>query len=119
LADDEEGIRDVLAMIIEEMGIKVTKAENGQQALDIYMNAPESFDIIISDIQMPEMDGVTLLKTIRGNKELKQPKFIFITGGINIDLEASDNELNQLIDGHFFKPFDQKNVFETLKVLTS
>jgi PAS domain S-box-containing protein len=119
LADDEEGIRDVLAMIIEEMGIKVTKAENGQQALDIYMNAPEAFDIIISDIQMPEMDGVTLLKTIRGNKELKQPKFIFITGGINIDLEASDNELNQLIDGHFFKPFDQKNVFETLKVLTS
>ena len=119
LADDEEGIRDVLAMIIEEMGIKVTKAENGQQALDIYLNAPEAFDIIISDIQMPKMDGVTLLKTIRGNQQLKQPKFIFITGGINIDFEASDNELNRLIDGHFFKPFDQNKVFDTLKELTS
>jgi YesN/AraC family two-component response regulator len=106
-------------MIIEEMGIKVTKAENGQQALDIYLNAPEAFDIIISDIQMPKMDGVTLLKTIRGNQQLKQPKFIFITGGINIDFEASDNELNRLIDGHFFKPFDQNKVFDTLKELTS
>lgn len=119
LADDEEGIRDVLAMIIEEMGIKVTKTENGQQALDTYINAPESFDIIISDIQMPEMDGITLLKKIRNNKQLKQPKFIFITGGINIDFEANDNELNGLIDGHFFKPFDQDKVFDTLKALTS
>ena len=118
LADDEEGIRDVLAMIIEEMGIKVTKAKNGQQALDIYMSAPEAFDMIISDIQMPEMDGITLLKTIRKNQQLKQPKFIFITGGINIDFEASDSELNHLIDGHFFKPFDQDKVFETLKALS-
>jgi CheY-like chemotaxis protein len=106
-------------MIIEEMGIKVTKAENGQQALDLYMSAPEAFDMIISDIQMPEMDGITLLKTIRKNQKLKQPKFIFITGGINIDFEASDSELNHLIDGHFFKPFDQDKVFETLKALTS
>jgi CheY-like chemotaxis protein len=118
LADDEEGIRDVLAMIIEEMGIKVTKAENGQQALDLYMNAPEAFDMIISDIQMPEMDGITLVKTIRKNQQLKQPKFIFITGGVNIDFDSSDNELNHLIDGHFFKPFDQDKVFETLKALT-
>jgi hypothetical protein len=50
---------------------------------------------------------------------LQQPKFIFITGGINIDFEASDNELNQLIDGHFFKPFDQDKIFETLQVLSS
>ncbi len=68
---------------------------------------------------MPEMDGVTLLKKIRNNKQLKQPKFIFITGGINIDFEANDNELNGLIDGHFFKPFDQDKVFDTLKALTS
>ncbi len=118
LADDEEGIRDVLAMIIEEMGIKVTKAANGQQALDLYMSAPEAFDMIISDIQMPEMDGITLVKTIRKNQQLKQPKFIFITGGVNIDFDSSDNELNHLIDGHFFKPFDQDKVFETLKALT-
>ena len=119
LADDEEGIREILAMMIEETGIKVTKAENGQQALDLYLSDPNAFDMIISDIQMPEMDGVTLLKTIRNDLELKQPKFIFITGGISIDLESSDNELNHLIDAHFFKPFDQDKIFDTLKALSN
>jgi PAS domain S-box-containing protein len=119
LADDEEGIRDVLAMMIEETGIKVTKAENGQQALDLYLKTPDAFDMIISDIQMPKMDGITLLKTIRSDLKLKQPKFIFITGGIGIDFESSDNELNHLIDAHFFKPFNQDKIFDTLKALSS
>ncbi len=117
IADDEEGIREILQMYLEDMGITVTTAENGKQALDFYLEDPVQYDMIISDIKMPEMDGVTLLKTIRNDKSLKQPKFIFITGGINIDLEASDNELIKLIDAHFYKPFDREQIFDTLKRL--
>jgi hypothetical protein len=118
VADDEEGIRDILEMSLEDMGIKVTTAENGKQALDLYLTEPEQYDMIISDIQMPEMDGLSLLKAIRGNIAIKQPKFIFITGGINIDFEDSENELVKLIDAHFFKPFDHDKIFATLKKLT-
>jgi signal transduction histidine kinase/CheY-like chemotaxis protein len=119
LADDEEGIRDVLAIIIENMGATVSTAENGREALALYLADPDKYDIIISDIKMPVMGGVELLQTIRTNKNLKQPKFIFITGGINIDFGASDNQLSQLIDAHFFKPFDYEEIFETLMKLSN
>ena len=117
VADDEEGIRDILEMSLGDMGIKVTTAENGKQALDLYLDDPDKYDMIISDIQMPEMDGLSLVKAIRGNTAIKQPKFIFITGGINIDFEDSDNDLVKLIDAHFFKPFDHDEIFATLKRL--
>ncbi|MBY0313964.1 MAG: PAS domain S-box protein [Bdellovibrionales bacterium] len=115
LADDDEGIRELLGDLLESMGMRVTAVENGKEALDLYMKHPDNFDLIISDMKMPQLDGPSLLKKLRENEQLKQPKFIFITGGININFEDKDNELNKLIDGYLLKPFTESKVYEILE----
>tara|TARA_B100000749_G_scaffold280707_1_gene278117 strand:+ start:33887 stop:35419 length:1533 start_codon:yes stop_codon:yes gene_type:complete len=114
LVDDEEDIRFILGDMLEELGFKVTTAENGKEGLDIFLNNPDQIDIILSDMRMPKMDGPTFLKSVRSHKEVKQPKFVFFTGGINIDFESQDNELYGLYDAYFLKPFDLSIVEETL-----
>lgn len=114
LADDEEGIRDLLKEMLENMGLIVTTAKDGKQALDLYLKSPENFDLIISDMKMPEMDGPMLLKNLREIKDLKQPKFIFITGGININFDDKKIQLNELINGYILKPFNEQKIHETL-----
>ena len=115
LADDEEGIRDLLADILEELGLSVISVANGSLAYDLYCKNPEKFDLIVSDMQMPEVDGPSLLRLVRERVDLKQPRFIFITGGVNINFEDKDNELNEMIDGYFLKPFDESKIAEILK----
>ena len=114
LADDEEDIRIILGDLLTEMGIDVTCVENGKQALDLYKKDPSKFDLIISDMKMPEMSGPKLLRHIRGDKSIKQPRFVFVTGGININFEDKDNELNQMIDGYIFKPFKEDEINKLL-----
>lgn len=113
LADDEEEIRGLLTDILEDMGFEVAAVENGKKAFELYLGDPDKFDLVISDMAMPEMDGPTLLKNLRERVDIKQPKFIFITGGTNIDF-SDDNKLKKYIDGHIFKPFYENEIIETL-----
>lgn len=114
LADDEEGIRELLSEILGEMGINVTVVQNGKEAYELYIKSPEKYDLIISDMQMPEMDGPTLLQALRSTPNLDQPKFIFITGGTNVSFEDDKNHLNNFIDGYFYKPFSEQEILEVL-----
>ena len=63
IVDDEQEIRDSLSEVLTDEGYLTYTAENGQVALD--MMKDQYFDIVISDIKMPEMDGVTLLRKIK------------------------------------------------------
>lgn len=65
LVEDNELNMEIARFIIENEGAKVTCATNGKEAVDIYKNAPESFDIILMDIMMPEMDGLQATQVIR------------------------------------------------------
>ena len=114
VADDEEDIRELLVMILKDLGIEVVCAENGKIALDTYTKNPDKFDLIISDMKMPIMDGESLLKELRSNKAIKQPKFIFITGGTNLDFEDKELEINQLSDGYILKPFNEEKITQIL-----
>src|SRR6202012_3730390 len=60
VCDDEESIREFLEIMLRKEGYEVTCAEDGQKALDILKK--KSFDMVISDMQMPNMTGMELLK---------------------------------------------------------
>lgn len=79
VVDDERALRENIADLLNAENFKCIEAENGQKALDYIMSA-EGKDIvtIISDIKMPVMDGLTLIKNLR-EKGIEVP-FIFITG---------------------------------------
>lgn len=118
LVDDEEGIRDILCDFFTSIGLDVTMTENGKQAYDVFMKAPSEFDMIVSDIQMPLMDGVSLLKSIRKDESIShQPKFVFITGGVSDLFGKKSDELDSYIDGYLLKPFDEDEIYEALHSL--
>jgi CheY-like chemotaxis protein len=62
--DDEPGIRDLLDTLLRRKGYDVVVAESGQKGLDLFRQ--EHPDIIVLDLKMPEMDGLTVLRQIRG-----------------------------------------------------
>jgi len=82
LVDDEEGIRKVLGITLSDAGYRVFVAENGQEAFRIFKT--ESPPIVMTDIKMPGMDGIELLKNIkRVNPDIE---VIMITGHGDMDL---------------------------------
>src|SRR5436305_14040066 len=63
VVDDEVSLRRIIARVLTKAGHEVVEAPDGKHAAQIV--AAESFDVIISDIAMPAMDGIQLLKTVR------------------------------------------------------
>jgi PAS domain S-box-containing protein len=114
LVDDEEEIRNLLSDILKDLGMNVTTAVNGKEAFDLYTKDSSQFDAIITDMKMPVMDGPELIQSIRSKKDISQPGIILVTGGVNFNFEDKDNKLNQLIDGYFYKPFEDDKISEIL-----
>jgi signal transduction histidine kinase len=82
LVDDEEDIRDVLRLALTDAGYAVVEAENGQQALDLFLKKRPP--IVVTDIKMPVMDGIQLLRRIK--REVPETEVIMITGHGDMDL---------------------------------
>jgi len=82
LVDDEEDIRDVLGVYLKDQGYKVFMAGNGEEALKIF--AEHKAPIVLSDIKMPGIDGIELLKRIK--QDNPDTEFIMITGHGDMDL---------------------------------
>jgi PAS domain S-box-containing protein len=76
LVDDEEGIRKVLGISLEDSGYSVLKAENGERALELFQEHRPH--IVLTDIKMPGMDGISLLKAIKAQDP--DTEVIMITG---------------------------------------
>lgn len=80
IVDDEEDIRDMLRRHFQFLGYEVDTAENGDKALKIMANT--WYDVVISDIMMPVMDGVDLLRNIK--KDYPMTHVIMITGYVTM-----------------------------------
>ena len=82
LVDDEEGIRKVLGISLEDLGYEVLGAADGKEALVLFRQHTPS--IVITDIKMPVMDGIDLLQQIK--RENKDTEVIMLTGHGDMDL---------------------------------
>lgn len=76
IVDDEEDLRDILQMYVEEIGFSAICAENGEEGLE--MAAKHPIDVIISDLSMPKLNGIAFLRKVR-ESGFKLP-FIVLTG---------------------------------------
>jgi PAS domain S-box-containing protein len=89
LADDEEGIRKVLGIALADSGYQVVTAENGLEALKLFREARPS--IVLTDIKMPGLDGIELLRRIKA--ERPETEVIMITGHGDMDLAVESLKL--------------------------
>jgi len=89
LADDEEGIRKVLGIYLADSGFEVLTAENGLQALEIFRK--ERPPIVLTDLRMPGLDGIELLRTIKS--ERPDTEVVMITGHGDMDLAIESLKL--------------------------
>ena len=64
IVDDEVGVRALLTKVLEQAGFRVTSAPDGQQALELLESEPGDFDLVITDIVMPTLDGLELIRAI-------------------------------------------------------
>lgn len=86
VVEDDHVLREIICSTIEDKGASVFSAENGLLAYEIIEN--EEIDFVLSDIQMPVMDGVELLKKIRA-RDPHRPLVMFITGQCEISSKAA------------------------------
>lgn len=76
--DDEEGIRSLLDTLLSRKGYEVVLAESGRKGLELFRR--EHPDVVVLDLKMPEMDGVSVLKEIH-RVDLKQPVIVLTGAG--------------------------------------
>lgn len=109
VVDDFQDVRESLAEVLEDCGKQVFTAENGKQAIDIIKQNP--INLIISDILMPEMDGLELIQETR--KLHPDMKFILISGGSRYNDQFDYLEMSKTltgIDTLLQKPFDTEEL---------
>ncbi len=115
IVDDVAMNRKVLRLLLETRKWGVVEAENGQQALDI-LEQDQAFDVVLMDVSMPVMDGVTATKRIKENKKTGHLPVIGITAHALADdkrrfLEAGMNS-------YISKPVNSDKLWEQLSVLS-
>ena len=109
--DDEPHVRALLEMRLRHQGYDVLFADNGWKGLELYHQ--EHPDVIVLDLRMPELDGVTVLKAIR-RVDLKQP-VIILTGDTTPEVERQVRALG--VSEFIVKGSSMKLLVDTLKCL--
>lgn len=77
IVDDSAVVRSVLSKELLRSGVEVTQAENGQQAFDIALC--KEFDLIITDVEMPQMDGIDLCRKLKSNPRTLQIPIVILS----------------------------------------
>ena len=114
LAEDIEINREILISLLEDTGIVIDCAKNGQEALDMIKAAPNKYDIVLMDIQMPKMDGLEATRCIRALPELQNAGLPIIAMTANVFKDDIKACLAAGMDDHLGKPLDIDRLMEIL-----
>jgi len=110
LVDDNDLNQQVAADLLGNAGLVVDVADNGQQALD--MLAQAAYDVVLMDMQMPVMDGITATRLLRQNPAWAQlPVLAMTANAMSTDRELC---LQAGMNGHIAKPIDPEDLFAHL-----
>jgi len=112
VVDDEDFVRDTLAEMLEILNHKVATASSGPKALEAL--AAGRFDMVFTDLSMPEMDGWEVAREIR--RRWPGTNIVLVTGYGKQTMPAPDEK--HLVDGVIGKPFDFAQVTETIATVT-
>lgn len=117
IVDDNKTNRQILTLQTQMWGMKARYASNGKEALEI-LRSDVPFDLAIVDMQMPEMDGLELMREIRKIKSKKELPVIMLTSiGLH---EINQKEYEELFNSYIAKPVKQSYLLDVvLEVLSN
>jgi CheY-like chemotaxis protein len=115
IAEDSPPNRKILAHLLEKLGFEVIACENGQQAWEKLNELGDVSKVaaVISDIMMPNMDGLQLLKHIRGDEKFKTLPVVLVTAVSEKDYIVQAKELQ--VNGYILKPVTFQRVVGKLQ----
>jgi len=115
VVDDSKTIRIIIRRILIELGYEVCEATNGREALEVIEADKAAVELVLADWNMPEMNGLELVKRLRQDPELASLKVIMVTtetemGQMASALDAGANE-------YVMKPFTKNILKEKLELV--
>jgi two-component system, chemotaxis family, chemotaxis protein CheY len=114
VVDDQFSVRQMTRLALEKIGVRlIHEAENGQEALNTALAQP--LDLIISDFNMPEMDGIGLLRAVRGHQAIRKTPFILITGRGDRELVVKAAQAG--VNNYVVKPFDEATLRQKMEAV--
>ena len=108
--DDSKTIRDMVSFTLKEAGFDVMEAEDGQKALDAVSSKKP--DIIITDLNMPNMDGLTLIQKLREMEAFKTTPILMLTTEQGDDKKGKGRSVGAT--GWIVKPFDPEKLIQVI-----
>jgi two-component system chemotaxis response regulator CheY len=114
VVDDSKAVRMILGKILRELGFEVCEAANGAEALRLIEEDKNSVQLVLADWNMPEMNGMDLLKHLRQDQELSSLVVLMVTTETELPqmaaaLEAGANE-------YVMKPFNRDILIHKLQL---
>jgi two-component system, chemotaxis family, chemotaxis protein CheY len=114
IVDDSSFVREYLRALLQRMGVSCEEAVNGNEALTV-LAAAEGFDLMLLDVNMPEMNGLECVKALREAKLGDQMKVMMVT--TEADNSFISAALDNGADEFLMKPFTPESLREKMALL--
>jgi two-component system, chemotaxis family, chemotaxis protein CheY len=111
VVDDSTSMRQMVAFALTSGGFEVHEAEDGQVALDIARN--RSFDAVVTDVNMPRMDGISLIRELRQLPSYRFTPLLMLTTESGSDKKMEGKAAGAT--GWLVKPFDPEQLVATVR----
>jgi signal transduction histidine kinase/DNA-binding response OmpR family regulator/HAMP domain-containing protein len=112
LAEDNEINQQIAVELLEGVGARVTVANNGREAVERLLREPDAYDLVLMDLQMPEMGGYEATAKIRSEARIAKLPIIAMTA--HATLEEKQRCLDAGMNDHVSKPIDPNALYETV-----
>jgi two-component system chemotaxis response regulator CheY len=115
VVDDSRAVRMILSRALKEIGFEVCEAANGREALEVIEAQKDTLKLVLTDWNMPELNGLELVQGVRRNPQLSSLIMVMVTTETEVDrmaaaLDAGANE-------YIMKPFTKDILMEKLESL--
>lgn len=113
VVDDSETVRQVLQLTLSKAGFDVVEAEDGVDALNKLSNQP--VDMVVTDLNMPNMDGLELIKKVRAEGEYRFTPIVMLTTESSEEKKKAGREAGA--SGWIVKPFKPEQLLKVVKMV--
>jgi signal transduction histidine kinase/ActR/RegA family two-component response regulator len=114
LVEDMEINREIVLAMMEDSGIDIVCADNGQEAVEVFKENPDRFDLILMDVQMPVMNGLDATRVIRSLPQERAGTIPIVAMTANVFKEDVDKCLEAGMNAHLGKPLNYNELTSLL-----